>query len=105
MDNYFEQVEAQLHVWEKLSIERHIPYIRTVQALKILCQRLMQEIEYGRRTQRMLNILQEVCAGSSIVKVNWIEKGDGTKWLYFCQADNVPECGKCLKRIDCLTRS
>jgi hypothetical protein len=105
MDEFFEVIEAQLVVWEKLSVERRIAYIRTVQAVKILCQRTMQEIEFGRRTQRMLSVLQEVCAASTLVKVHWIEKGDGTKWLYFCQADNVPECGRCPKRIECLTRS
>lgn len=97
-------VLALLQKWNAMAVERRIPHLRAVKVAQTLCKRVLLDVNFENRFRRIFNLLHDIPdIAWPRVKVHWIEFADGTKWIYFCDADTNPKCDKCQRRIDCLT--
>ena len=97
------ELVAQLEKWVQMSVDRKVAYVRTVNAVKLLCLRFLPHLKFETRWLVLIQAVREILDNFPHLKAHWVEKPDGTKWIYFCEADpSKSYCGRCPRRIECL---
>ena len=96
------EIVTQLEKWEQMSVEKGVPYIRAVQATRLLCNRVLPHLKFNERFVSLFRSLPGISVKHLHLKMHWIERVDGSVWIYFCRADRAVNCDKCDRRIECL---